>query len=153
MIVAHKRNGVKQASAHSRGFFISIMKKLNLPTRVSFPKIKIIFPQTNPPLGHDTKMRLRSYAKRNALYRIPVEVNPLVTGRNDAGEEIAIDTLGKWLFGVPGYKGHINVLPYEEEIVIEVCTDLPEAIELLTDAASKLGLKEWRVERVSIKIK
>jgi hypothetical protein len=113
---------------------------LILPARIPFPVLSLTFAQCMPVLGGDAKMRLRSRAKGIEIYRTPVRLDPLITGRNDAGEEIPIDTLGKWLFGVPGYRGHINVLPSPTSIEVRLYSDLPAVRALVQQAAEKLGL-------------
>jgi len=54
--------------------------------------------------GYSMKVVLRSVAKKLPEYHTPVE--PVRHGRSDSGEEIPVNTLGRWAFGVPGYQGH-----------------------------------------------
>ncbi len=120
---------------------------MKLPARVSFYNTILKYKQPQKPFGHNLKMKIRTKAKKMPLYTIPIEVEPLVFGKNDAGEKIPISTIGRWLFGVPGYKGHIVVIPTEEEVEIRLA--LPEnedvrkiILNLVKESAKKLGLKE-----------
>ena len=84
-------------------------------------------------------------------YHFPVIVQPEVTGRGDAGNPIPVNTLGRWLFGIPGFKGHIRVIPMREKI--EVHLFLPEE-KRVEDAVLDLleaAFKKMRLERVSPK--
>jgi len=84
------------------------MKKLTLPARASPARGGRFIPLpgwrgVNP---SDFKAALRERAKRHPLYRLPVQVRPPVEGRTELGVPIPIDTLGRWLWGVPGYAGN-----------------------------------------------
>ncbi len=48
----------------------------------------------------------REAAKSNQNYKLTVK-NGGVYGRSNSGERIQINNLGKWLFGVSGYRGHV----------------------------------------------
>lgn len=50
---------------------------------------------------------LREEAKSIASYHLAIESG--ISGVTDEGEEIPINSVGRWLFGTPGYKGHIRV--------------------------------------------
>ncbi len=114
---------------------------MKLPARISFPKRKIVLRQLDSPLGANAKMRIRTCAKKiRDYYRIPVETDPHIQGHNDMGEAIEIDTLGKWLFGVPGYRGHIDVIPFENKIQINLYSELEEALSLILQATQRYGL-------------
>ena len=80
-----------------------------------------------------TKNELRNACKKHANYRIKVD-NGGVDGATEDREIIPIDTLGKWLFGVSGYKGHIIVMEYSENGEIYLPNECPqEAIKMIKD--------------------
>lgn len=56
--------------------------------------------------GGQAKNVIRDAAKKCQQYFVGVEIS--VSGTAD-GKKIPIDNVGKWLFGTPGYKGHIIV--------------------------------------------
>jgi len=57
-------------------------------------------------VGHELKVLLRERLRSHPLYSMPVKTSPPVEGRTDAGVPIPINTLGRWLWGVPGYAGN-----------------------------------------------
>jgi hypothetical protein len=57
--------------------------------------------------GASFKVYLREKLKKVSEYHTPIELdNPGVAGRTEDGIPIPIGTLGRWLFGVPGYAGN-----------------------------------------------
>lgn len=97
--------------------FIKILKKveylpkkymIEVQTRMAVTRqsIKIQIPYTGEALFGEGKNYVRNLAKKTDNYYIKVD-NGGIDGQNEQGEAIKIDTLGKWLFGVPQYKGHI----------------------------------------------
>ena len=62
------------------------------------------------PMGGNAKVFLRNVAKDRLpeLYHAPIECG--ISGRTDSGEEIPVNSVGRWLFGIPGYMGHARVL-------------------------------------------
>lgn len=105
-----------------------------LPARGTGRKV-IVIEKPNK-WGYSLKQVIREKAKRNPLYHTPIEITPPVTG----DEGVAINTLGRWLFGVPGYRGQITVRGGREDAIeIEVPSEIPaEGIKLLMEAANNL---------------
>lgn len=88
------------------------MQKLKVPARANVSRnpsgsnsIRIVFNCPVKTFWDDVCVAIREVCKCHSNYRIPID-NGGVCGRTDQGVEIKIDTLGKWLFGTPGYKGH-----------------------------------------------
>ena len=88
--------------------------------------------------GFELKNAIRQIAKHFPEYHLPIE--PTWTGRNDAGEEILVNTLGRWAFGVPGFRGRLMfeggelrriVVYYPPESPPELISMLEKAIRLL----------------------
>ena len=52
------------------------------------------------------KLIVREVARKHPYYHLKVSLVPPVQGRDDAGRPVPVDTLGRWLFGVPGYAGN-----------------------------------------------
>jgi len=85
------------------------------------------------------KVELRETAKTLPYYHTCIEIEPLVSGRSDNGKEIPINTVGRWLFGVPGYMGNAVFDAFRTPAVILVPECTPqEAIEMLLAAAEML---------------
>lgn len=108
---------------------------MELPARMIATE-KFILPFPNE-WGYSLKIAIRNEAKKLPLYRIPVEIKPLVTGKNNEGKEIPIDILGRWVFGVPGYAGHIKIIPNEVGTIIEY-PNVPEVEKLLLESIKNL---------------
>lgn len=97
--------------------FIKILKKVEYLPKINMLKvetrlpvgrqsIKIEIPYNGEALFGEGKNYVRNLAKKSDNYYIKVD-NGGIDGQNEQGKTIKIDTLGKWLFGVPQYKGHI----------------------------------------------
>jgi len=52
------------------------------------------------------KLLVRKAARKHPYYHLKVSLVPPVQGRDEAGRPVPVDTLGRWLFGVPGYAGN-----------------------------------------------
>ena len=102
--------------------------------------LKAEFPLPNR-WGFSLKVVIRQAAKKLPEYHLPVKNDFLpTTVRTQEGEEIEVDTLGRWAFGVPGYQGH---LLFEggtsDSIVIYYPEGTPkELLELLQKAVHML---------------
>jgi hypothetical protein len=89
-------------------------------------------------LGLTATVFMQEKARSLPLYDQPVECGAI--GQSKDGKEIVVDTVGRWLFGVPGYEGHIRIVPdngkvslyYPKEspkVVHELVSSLKEAVE------------------------
>jgi len=73
---------------------------------------------------YELKDYIREEAKKLPDYQRPIkaylgeEEVPLY-GCDDNGEPIPVNTLGRWIFGVPGYRGH-----YSQQIVYKQGNDV-----------------------------
>jgi len=60
-------------------------------------------------------------------------------GLTSAGESIPINTIGRWLFGVPGYEGHVRIVAVNDSVEIYFPKDLPTgARDLLSSLKDKI---------------
>jgi len=86
------------------------------------------------PMGGNAKVFLRDAARSRLghMYHHPIETG--ISGRSDTGQEIPINSVGKWLFGTPGYMGHVRVINWEGlDAKVEFPKDSPRIVhELLT---------------------
>ena len=117
--------------------FLSVNIKratMTLPARmtVSRSSQKIEVSYGGWPLDGAAKNFIRDACKSHPNYKLPVD-NGGVNGQTSDGKVIVIDTLGKWLFGTPGYKGHIIVEgQHEGKIVCYIPDDCPnEVVDML----------------------
>ncbi len=83
------------------------------------------------PMDYDAKIFLRSVAKGIPEYHHPIETG--ISGRTDTGKEIPINTVGRWLFGTPGYMGHVMVRNPAEglDANVEFPKDSPDIVHRL----------------------
>lgn len=90
------------------------------------------------PLGVTAKVFIHEAARHLPLYNQPIKCR--IKGGDKKGKKIAVDTVGRWLFGVPGYAGHVRValsgnkvhLYYPQKspkVVHELAASLKEAME------------------------
>jgi len=91
--------------------------------------------------GYGLKIAIRQVAKRLPEYHLRIK-NPdpeVCCGRDQSGNKIPIDTLGRWAFGVPGYMGH---LVFEggrkDKIIIYIPPGSPPELIALIEKATKL---------------
>jgi len=84
------------------------------------------------PMGGSAKVYLRNVAKGRLpkLYHTPIETG--ISGHTDSGEEIPINSVGRWLFGTPGYMGHVRVSNREGDVAnVEFPADSPSVVHEL----------------------
>ena len=85
--------------------------------------------------GFSLKYALRHAAKKTKEYWLPVN-GPVV---EHEGKEIAVNTLGRWAFGVPGWRGRLMFEGgTEDKIVVHYPAELsPEAESKIKDMIKK----------------
>ncbi|MBP9802978.1 MAG: hypothetical protein KBD14_01570 [Candidatus Pacebacteria bacterium] len=85
------------------------MKAQKFPVRLHNKQDAIVAIQLPKPMGGSARLFLREIAKNQLghLYHQPVETG--ISGRDNSGNEIPINSVGRWLFGTPGYMGHGRV--------------------------------------------
>jgi hypothetical protein len=91
--------------------------------------------QAPKPLGLTAKVFIHELARALPLYNQPIRC--AAKGQSKDGKKIAIDTVGRWLFGVPGYTGHIRVVPARDKVLLYYPKQSPEVVHKLI-----LSLKE-----------
>tara|TARA_Y100000310_G_scaffold336690_1_gene421914 strand:+ start:2236 stop:2592 length:357 start_codon:yes stop_codon:yes gene_type:complete len=94
--------------------------------------------QAPKPLGVTAKVFTHEQARKLPLYNQPIKYD--VVGQDQKGKKIRINSVGRWLFGVPGYEGHIRIVPADNKVLLyypkkspkvvhEFITSLKESIE------------------------
>jgi hypothetical protein len=66
--------------------------------------------------GGSFKLYLRDRLKRVPEYHRPIELDFYVEGKTEDGIPILINSLGRWLFGVPGYAGNARFIAIPGEV-------------------------------------
>jgi len=114
--------------------------KFVLPAR-AYGK-RLVYEFRNYAQGPSFKVFLREKLKGVPEYHTPIELdNPAIAGRTDTGVPIPINTLGKWLFGVPGYAGNAVFDGFSDppKVVVNISEVQPEVIELIDRLFSAAG--------------
>lgn len=91
-------------------------------------------------LGATASVWLHEVARQLAEYNLPVDCWQI--GKDSAGNEIKIDRLGRFLFGVPGYDGHIRIVPHGTEVTVYYPSEPAEAETLFAKLKSEIEAKE-----------
>jgi hypothetical protein len=116
--------------------------RLVLPARAFGGKLVYDFPEIGV-RGASFKLYLRNELKQLREYHTPVELdNPAIAGRTETGVPIAINTLGRWLFGVPGYAGNATFDGFGDvpRVVVNISpTTSTEVVELIDRLFSAAG--------------
>lgn len=95
------------------------------------PKLdKSIDINTKRQLGATAAVWIQEHARKLEEYYYPVDCWQI--GKDGDNNEISINTLGRWLFGVPGYNGHVRVVPDDEHITVHYPSEPAEAEALLS---------------------
>jgi uncharacterized short protein YbdD (DUF466 family) len=100
--------------------------------------IENINPELDKSVEIDTKRQLgitatvwvREKARQIDMYDLPVDTWQV--GKDRDGNEIRINTLGRWLFGVPNYDGHVRIVPNGSHVTIHHPSEPVESEELFT---------------------
>ena len=94
-------------------------KTLTLPARIPAGRgpqaVFIPLPPEYRRYEGDMKAVVRERLKRHPLYHLPIRTTPEVAGSTPDGVPIPVNTLGRWLFGVPGYAGNAIFDPEGED--------------------------------------
>lgn len=130
------------------------MSALIVPARAHISRgsdfVEYIFPAPVETLWDDICTAIREACKRHPNYRIPVD-NGGVCGETDKDKAIPINTLGRWLFGTPGYQSHKLLDPEmkDEQFVVrfhfpnEAPPEVRDMLESLTPEIIRKNCRFW----------
>ncbi len=117
-------------------------KPLFFPARIPAPNSRIPFYVREA--GWAAKGILERFSKEVFLFHIPVEVDAVLPDKVERPL-----TVGKWLFGAPGFQAHLAAVPEPEDTTVTVIYSSPESeVEaktlevLIRTAAWKAGWKK-----------
>jgi len=97
----------------------------------------VISIKTKQTLGPAINVFLQEQARQLPLYDYPIEYNEV--GHDKDGKEIKINTVGRWLFGVPGSSKHFMSNFTDNEILIHISSGYPYIVfELLDQLKEKI---------------
>ena len=88
--------------------------------------------QAPKPLGLTAKVYVHERARALPLYDQSVKCD--AHGDRINGKKIAVDTVGRWLFGVSGYEGHIRVVPTNDKVSLYYPKESPKVVHELVSS-------------------
>ena len=111
---------------------------------IQFPKSPgpfdtIVSIKTNKASGLASDIFLQEEARELPLYDYPIIYDE--EGHDQEGNTIKVNTLGRWLFGVPGSSKHLVIEPnsQNQEILIHVSSGYPYIVfEFLSSLKNKI---------------
>jgi len=80
------------------------IKLPNVAQPDQFAEIQI---STSKPFGIGARVFVQEVARKLEAYQFPIESD--LKGQDKTGREIEVNTLGRWLFGVPGVNPHVLI--------------------------------------------
>ena len=103
----------------------------NFPEKLTPLHAKIVI-KTQKPLGPTANVFVHEQARILPLYN--EKINCEAKGVEAKGKKIAVGTVGRWLFGVPGFQGHVRIVPEAKTITIYYPEQAPKiAHDLLNE--------------------
>ena len=85
--------------------------------------------QSSKPLGLTAKVLIHEAARTLPLYDQSIECD--AKGQSNEGKKIKVDTVGRWLFGVPGYEGHIRIVAENDKVLLNYPKESPKVVHEL----------------------
>ncbi|OIN91208.1 hypothetical protein AUJ42_02040 [Candidatus Collierbacteria bacterium CG1_02_44_10] len=85
--------------------------------------------QAPKPLGVTAKVFISEAARKLSLYDQPIKCD--AKGQDSKSKKIAVNTVGRWLFGVPGYEGHVRVVPANDKVLLYYPKESPKVVHEL----------------------
>jgi hypothetical protein len=92
--------------------------------------------QTQKSLGLTAKIYIQEKARTLEMYNQSIECE--VYGESNDGKKIAVDTVGRWLFGVPGYEGHIRIVSGDNQVLLYYPKESPKIVHELISALKEM---------------
>lgn len=85
--------------------------------------------QAPKPLGVTARVFINEATRKLSLYDQPIKCD--AKGQDRKGKKIAVNTVGRWLFGVPGYAGHVRVVPAGSKVLLHYPKESPKVVHEL----------------------
>lgn len=105
------------------------------------PKLdKSIEIDTRRQLGVTAVVWVQEKARQVDTYDLPIDTWQI--GKDKDGGEIKISTLGRWLFGVPNYDGHVRIVPNGSQVTIYYPSEPIESEELFAKLKTNIEGEE-----------
>lgn len=105
------------------------MKTTTMFPNTAMPLDMQVAVQVSKPLGLTAKVLLHEAARTLPLYNQPIESD--AEGQDGEGKKIKVNSVGRWLFGVPGYEGHIRMVSENDTVLLHYPKGAPEVVHEL----------------------
>jgi len=110
--------------------------------------IENINPELNKSVEIDIKRQLgitaavwvREQARKIDTYDLPIDNWQI--GKDKDGNEIQVNTLGRFLFGVPGYDGHVRIISEDTRVTVHYPSEPSASEELFNKLKEKIEREE-----------
>jgi len=114
----------------------------DFPKRLHYTRrtAKVIDIPVKVDYGTSARLTMRNLAKRSSLYFQKIDCD--IAGQDDVGNKIPINNVGKWLFGTPGYMGHLKAWERDGNLHIEYPPKSPQIVHDLINKIIEELLRE-----------
>jgi len=99
------------------------------------PLDKMIVINTPRQLGIAAPILVKEAARKLSAYDTPIE--SVEMGEDSEGNKIQINSVGRWLFGVPGYNGHVRVVAENANVFLYYPSAAPQEVHDLIIAVKQ----------------
>jgi hypothetical protein len=97
--------------------------------------------QAARPLGLTAKVFIHEIARQLPFYNQSIKCR--IKGEDKKGEKIAINTVGRWLFGAPGYAGRVRVALSGDKVLLYYPQGSPKVVhELIASLKEAMETKQ-----------
>jgi hypothetical protein len=103
-------------------------KPLQFPEKLIPLHAKVVI-RSKRLLGPTAEVFIHEKARKLPQYNEPITCK--ARGFDSGGKKIAINTVGRWLFGVPGFRGHVRIVPERDIITIYYPEQAPQIVHSL----------------------
>lgn len=111
-------------------------KTQQFPVNLTPLHVKVVI-DVGRPLGPTAEVFV--HEKARSLPQYNEQISCEASGVDAEGKKIAVNTVGRWLFGVPGFHGHVRVVPEDNTVTIYYPEQTPQiAHDLLTGLKSAI---------------
>lgn len=115
------------------------MKKTTFPS-TALPIDGVIDIDMPKALGLTAKVLIHERARKLEFYNQPIDCD--IEGQDKNGKKIAVNTVGRWLFGVPGFDGNIRISTENEKVLIHYPKEAPQEVHDLLSKLKETVLRE-----------
>lgn len=107
-------------------FHTKPMQTQNFPMRLSSLNKSVTIKTPNL-LGVTANIYLQEVARKIPNYN--TQINCDAAGIDKQGANIKVNTLGRWLFGVPGFDSHIRIVPQGDNVMLYYPEKSPDLVD------------------------